>query len=167
MLGRVILQKSDIPPFCSSEEFAIGAIAKRFSASDEMAGALPDRPARARPAAGNGVGTMEKRGDLSVTEPKRPGIEGNKRIAEKEARARGLYLRARQGDQAPQRAKSLRQPPRIGKVTDQKSDVDGTEASAGALKPQNCRAFGVAQEDVFLAGRADHEVAGRVATFDQ
>jgi hypothetical protein len=42
MLGRVILQKSDIPPFCSSEEFAIGAIAKRFSASDEMAGALPD-----------------------------------------------------------------------------------------------------------------------------
>ncbi len=74
---------------------------------------------------------------------------------------------ARRGDEAPERAKSLRQQVRIGKVTDQERDVDGTQAGAGTLKPQNCGPLGVAQEYVLLAGRPDDNIPGRSVALDR
>lgn len=85
MLGRVILKKNEIP-LPLAKEFPIGAVAELLPASQQVADALPDRPARARPAAGNGVGAMQQDGDLTVTQADEPGVEGDKRVAVKEPR---------------------------------------------------------------------------------
>src|SRR6185312_15195080 len=79
MLGRVILKKNEIPSPLA-KEFPIGAIAERLPASQQVADALPDRPARARPAAAHGAGAMEQDGDLAVAQADEPGVEGDKRV---------------------------------------------------------------------------------------
>ncbi len=91
-----------------------------------MADAFPDRPARVRPVAAHGVSAVQQDGDLAVAQADEPGVEGDQRVAVKEPRTRGSDLETRVGDEAPQRAKSRRQRVRIGKVTDQEGDVDGT-----------------------------------------
>src|SRR5262245_555303 len=73
-----------LPP-ASSEQFAIVAIAELLSPEDGMADASPEEFCCTKLSFARGVCPIEQGGDLAVTHADLPGVEGEQRIAPKEA----------------------------------------------------------------------------------